>query len=411
MILETARVLTSVGYQPIKDLAEGPSIWTGSSWEQPADCTWKPQPLLELTLESGHRLECGEDHEVLIEGEQGYMFLPVAQLTPAHRVCLSPPQPLEFGASSMDEEDAFYLAILVTRANAVRLNRVVVAFTDGVGNATLSTQAEGFLRYLEGRGYRAFGKKDYVQRKARRRVSTWKKNEPWSYLLSIVVQINDARYHAQLTQWGLTVTKPAKERLLPSAAWALPLPLRRAFVRGLILANAEVTTRNSVCRFMNFSNRKFAEEAQLILRTIGMSSRLTQRSRIRLSFLHSEATACGLVAPTHARIPKDPAPPWVLRTILENRDLVPALPRGRRPASAPDVPITESPRQAWRRFRRYGEVSVTMARTFAERYGIPVQVYSSAQVKSVNKTGMQGLVYTIAGPDRYDAQGIISRAG
>ncbi|HEX2184174.1 MAG TPA: AAA family ATPase, partial [Chloroflexota bacterium] len=270
------------GLEPIKDIRAGEAIHTGQHALRPVVATMPTgrRRVVRLTTRMGYQIDVSEEHPLLVADAALPRFVPAAQLTPAHYVCLS--------RQTLDTDGPVSLPVTETPATGRSLHlpaqlNEALAWLLGVivGGGSYRNTRDGTLeitnhhpevlsecrRILASYGLRVGAYKTPGRRATR-------------------LYVTSQTFRRWLSKLGLRSVE-ANDKTAPALIFHAPVRCRAAFLRGLFDTRGRVSvgaTRS--CRLVTASSQ-LATEVQHLLLSLGMIShvsRVTARAfRVGLS--------------------------------------------------------------------------------------------------------------------------------
>jgi hypothetical protein len=413
----TERVLTNKGYLQIGEVFERWSkdheqftTWTGHGWETFHPLNRGACELATIELHNGMQLNCDTRHEVLVEGENGYVFRKYADLAKGDRVCVSAPTEREFGQYPV--ETTFSGG---TANNSVSITVETVAVWDRVAYLSGVSIGDGSISGLDGGTHHTlalcFGKAKLVsvlpEIRTTLHVLGVNCTEPRKVVgakgESYEVAIHSKALVSMLAQLGHEKAV-ARTKRVPQKIFESPLSMRKQFLRGYLMTDgcSKRANRYSV----HTPNKQLLVDIQLLGRTVGLDSRIcsTNADTFILSWceLNLVETLLG-VQVTNSTLRAsgtDCIPAFLVSKIY---DLIePAYDK----SCAKDRALVS-------KLRNGKAILVKTAEVLLARYGItPPLMYHSSPLESKVSIGVVEDTYTLsvnADCHRFEAAGIINK--
>lgn len=387
------RVHTREGLLPIADVADTGEVWTGTRWARYRKLFRGQWELAELHLSNGQVHHCDTRDQLLVVGSDDYVFRSFADLTPGDRVCLSLPSRSDAGdALLLDDVTAYWMGFAVGNGGTPQGDGhdywLILTMGDRKGRYTKETKLEEFVSYAAAHGYEA---------KLLNREKNW---------VRVGVNSRELRawWEGQLKYpWG----KGSAVRTVPGAVWRASVSARTKFLLGLFDADGYVGSRANRAAVLNMVNNALVREAQVLLRSVGVSSLVrtypapTSTGEVyKLFACSTQMAALGYGTVSRAGVNlSDPPPRFLVARLLAGL-------AGRR--------VHPCDRTHVSRMRHNGTpCNVYTLTAIAARHEVNLgNVYATAEVVETRSAGVTADTYTLSVDDpghRFDSEGVISK--
>ncbi len=395
---KSTRILTKQGILPIGDVSTG-QVWTGMSWEHFTRLEMGNCALGELELKNGQVLKCDIRHQILTKGAKSYEFKHWNDIKEGDDVCLSLEGEREFG-EALDHKTAYWLGYAV--GNGSTSSKQHDLHTGHVNNLTMSI-GDRKARYRGEKKVHEF--RAYVEEYG---VSPQKLyRHPNGFRTQNVENKGFRRYWEE--EMGYCWGKGAHAKRVPTRIWSADLESRRQFLLGLFDADGCVYSDKSASGSptLHMCNRELLQETMLLLRTVGVTSRVSGPFQKGISWrlTANKSQMWRLLKYGCARRSEksmDLTPPWAVNELLKRTGgMRRTLERG-----TSDCVMAS-------RMRCGGTVSVQTFKRFCVMFGCAdIQIYATS--KLVSKTALDVIepTYTLSvdhPSHRYDSEGVISK--
>ena len=378
------RILTKSGYIPIIEAPEFGEVWTGSAWKPYKRLDRGEAQLADIYLSNGHIHHCDVRHKLLTETADGYEFKHYSDLQPGDKVCLSLAQPREFGDSPVSTKEAYWMGFAIGNGCTRQRNLLAVTFGDRKGRYNRIDKSNEFREFVHGIGFQ--DRNDFVK----------------SGCLTVNVESKELRERWEELgyPWGCL----ARDKSIPTCIWTANLEARKQFLIGLLDADGTVGSKRSAAN-LHMASRELLQQAQLLFRTVGVTSVLLQTTatswRLCLNSMQaSQELAYGMCGGTKLIISDERVPAFLVRKFIE---LCPKWPSADR-----------SGYTLHSRMKSGGYTNIytflDMAKTAGVDLGTPI--YSTSRVVKKVDLGTTETTYTLSVSDpghRFDCEGVIAK--
>jgi DNA polymerase I-like protein with 3'-5' exonuclease and polymerase domains len=411
----SSRVLTDKGYIRIGEVyargqkGEQFSVWTGHAWAPFHALNRGACERAEIRMSNGHRIDCDTRHQVLVVGENSYVFRKYEDLAPGDQICMSPYSEKEFGA--------YPQAFASAGSKAHNRKDLSIAGDDKSLWDELAWllgvyTGDGFVSPDKGMLTLCFGKKKVEELLPRLK----------SLMKKLGIEVCDPRrssgsigesYSVSMASQSLlelfeylgAKKAPAREKTIPECIWASPVAMRKAFLRGYW------DTDGSKKRINRYSfhtpNYELLREVAALGRTLGLSSRISVDRGgaycLNWSDLCKFEKVLGTTkatSPYRTMSKESVVPPFMLKQCVDV--LSPVLDRK-----------VHKDRALLLKLRKGDRVLVSTVLMLCEKYGVePPQLYETSAVVSKKALGYEEETYTLSVQDaghRFDSEGVIHK--
>ena len=273
------RVLTNLGYIPIKELYQLPAdiisqmkVWTGTSWETFEVINRGPAQYAEIELSNGMVLNCDTRHEVLVVGEQGYEFRHFKDLDEGTDICASIPEQKYFGKypESYNYTSQVYNGKNFKIESEDQWNFIAYLMGYVIGDGGIRTESRQSITLCLG-----------VEKIKKYLPNIEKSLEDMGLCLSNMRKTGSAKgesYQVQINSKGLVdlfvllgyKAADAKNKRVPEIIFRAPFDMRKAFIQGYF--DTDGCKKRANRYGYHTPNRDLLQDVQLIGWTVGLSS-------------------------------------------------------------------------------------------------------------------------------------------
>jgi uracil-DNA glycosylase family 4 len=384
------RVLTDRGYQTLESLNALTQAHTGSEQVQARVLSKGAEQVWRVTLDNGQQIETNEGHYLL--GTNGW--LATGELQPdtliAQPLAREQPTRRDMTAGFGRDPDTFYwLGYYVGNGSWDTDDAIKFAFGSRVKRQHHSEYATKFLEWA--------------------RLHELAPQKPQIELNLTCVTLQNHAARELFTSLGVMPGAGAHQKRLPEAAWAGSIAERKAFLVGLLDADGSLATDPPN---ITLCNRALLQDVQLLLRTVGIPSRLygpyvadrAGHLAWRLTIPGTLLTRLGYGQAQRVRYPNDVSlDPTSIAEFLD---------------TFPKNPFSFSTQQSmymlWRRISEGGFTNPhTLLRMWEALDATPTQpIYAFHAVRSVERLDRAAPMFTLHVDHplhRYDSAGVISK--
>lgn len=375
----STRVLTKAGYIPIGEINDTGWVWTGKTWAPYEKLDRGSCELAELHLNNGQILRCDTRHKVLVLADGEYDFRSYSSLTTGDLVCLSIARPLNYGPSS-GVKDWYWAGFCIGNGSTDKRDgraTVAVFIGDRKGRYDRREKTEELVNYLTEKGL----EHRVDESPGGRKMNT----------------VHITGFQKVLRKLGYPLKANGPTKTVPRKLWYLGLACRKAFVLGLLDADGTVGVADSTCPNLHMSSEKLLREVQILLRTMGVESKLRQTTERAWKLdLHgaqaAEHLGYGKLRKV-ARVPDMPCSAFTLSVIT----------------SEYYKPVTASHKAIRSKVAGGGQTSVYTAR---DMLGDFIEQYAVYALTKKVELGVTETTYTLSvdhPSHRFDSEGVISK--
>ena len=273
------RILTSIGYIPIKELydmspdqVQNLKVWTGTTWETFHVLNRGKAQFASISLSNGMKLMCDTRHEVLVVSKGGYIFKHYEDLKDTDQICVSMPAAKEFGAYPKN----FKYKPIVHNSREIIIDTpakwdfiaYLIGCLTGDGtlriesrqSATLSfgkSKVDKLLPYIK-ENLQSIGLDIAGIRESKTSIGE-----------SYQIDINSKGFVDLLSSMGLE-KKVAREKRVPEFIFRAPLNMRKEFIKGYWDTDGCKDTANNYG--FHTPNLELLRDMQKVGWTLGLSS-------------------------------------------------------------------------------------------------------------------------------------------
>ena len=424
----TTKILTLNGYIPIGKLynfkKKPEKVWNGEKWVEYKVLNRGKAKLAEIEFKNGQILKCDVRHKVLCMNDEGYFWKKFKNLKIKDKVCFSFPNQYEF-----KKPVNFKFKYVAINSNPECRNLVI---------NSLTPELWYWIGYYYGDGY--MGKRDSYERydlsyffgqKEKKRAeecirffrNTLKLNPRLRTIIHkpkkkvstrIVVTITSQGLGKFLEKLGVKSNGTAHTKRLPSCIFQETLKNRKALVKGIMDSDGTYGKNSRSVPNIHLCQRNLLSDIQLLLRTLGVESKLRgpygpYNSKDNASFTldmprRSLMKLLNRPSASYTRSNDHPLPDFLKKEILK---LYPNLTRKNLK--------TESDYIVYNRWKnKGGNSSIYHFKEWLERNKLKLKssIYTWHEIKNIRRLNKEEITYTLSvinGDHKFDSEGIISK--
>lgn len=384
------RVLTSIGYQKIGEIPEVGSVWTGTKWANYKRLDRGECERAQVYLDNGHIIECDTRHSVLVERGTHCEFVSFDDLKLEDQVCLSMAKQQTWGNKLLPSDEAYWMGFAIGNGCAshgkTHANALAITFGDRKGRYKHSEKASKFAQWVQNIG------------------KTVQKPRVYADKTTVVVESKSlrSRWEGFGYCWGDTASK----KRIPDTIWHSDLDTRISFITGLLDADGTVGLSKAPPS-LHMCQRNLLEEVQILLRTIGVESKLRgpyqweQHVSWRLDCNGGQLSAIGYGIRKKTCVPGAKAPSRCVNDFFKK---VPKCPRD----------WSDSWKTLYYKTRKSLDLSAYVLAEWCSHLELELEepLYATSTCVEKKKLGFSENTYTLSVDDdshRFDGEGVIHK--